>query len=285
MGRWAIINGLLVILVLLLGLQIGRIWSRALPAVEVVPRAAGGPTPKSEGGKGKRGEKAAAAKAAEATPAVMVAAIVDRDLFDPSRSKPTEQQAAPVAAAAVPPPQNVQISGVRVLGKDREAFLIDGGQSRRVRVGDQVQGYIIKTIRTSEIVMASPSGEPVSLSLAVEKGKGAAPGARPPTLPKPGQPGAPGVPGGPGSPAAGPQAANSPAAGIQPPKPAPPRPGMPPVPGAAPGVQPVQPVPVPPVPGTVPPGPGNPNVQLPNQVRDSLERFKEQQRERREMGK
>jgi len=40
MRRWAIINGLLAIMVMLLGLEIARTWGRALPAVEVVPRPA-----------------------------------------------------------------------------------------------------------------------------------------------------------------------------------------------------------------------------------------------------
>ena len=288
MGRWAIINGVLVVFVLLVGWQIARIWGRTLPPVDVVARQAGGaqPTPKSEGGgKGKRGEKAAT-KAAETAPPVMVAAIVERDLFDPSRTKPSEDPKVVPTAPVVAPPQNVTISGVSLVGKDREAFITDNGQTRRVRVGDQVQGYIVKTIRTTELVMASPAGEPVSMSLAVEKGKGALPTGRPPVPPKPGQPPQPGpLPTGPVPSAAGVQPGASPAAGIQPPKPPPLRPGIPPPPGApgAPGVPPVHPIQPVPVPAAGPPG-GNPNVQIPNQVRDSLERFKEQQRERREMG-
>lgn len=301
MGRWAIINGLLAVFIILLGFQIGRIWTRTLKPVEIVARPGTGaqPSPKSEGGgKRKSGEKGGAPKAAESTPVAMITTIADRDLFDPSRAKPTVEATAVAPAPVVQPPQNVSISGVRVLGKDREAFVTDAGQARRVRVGDQVQGYIVKVIKTTEIVLASPAGESVSLSLAVEKGKGGGMPAvgKPPTPGRPGQPpvppGAPGAPpAGPLSPSAGVQAGSSTAAGIQPPKPAPPRPGAPGAPGmpgapGAPGVPAVQPMPVPPVPpgGAGAPA-GNPNVQIPHQVRDSLERFKEQQRERREMGK
>lgn len=292
MGRWAIINALLGVFVALLIFEITRIWTRTLPPIEVVQRASGsGQAPKTDASKSKRGDKGGNnAKAAEANPQAMVTAVVDRDLFDPSRSKPSEQ-AAVAAAPVVQPPQNVQINGVRVFGKDREAFVVDSGQSRRVRVGDQIQGYTVKIIKPTELVMASPAGDPVSMTLAVEKGKGAPPpGAKPPgPPPRPGQPPPPPPPGG-GSPAAG-VTASSPAAGIQPPKPTPPVPGKPGAPGmpGAPNV-------VPPVPGAPPPvvqpgmpqpaaAPGgNPNMQVPNQVRDSLERFREQQRERREMG-
>ncbi len=38
MGRWAILNGVLVLIVLLLGWQIAWTWRRALPPVEVVER-------------------------------------------------------------------------------------------------------------------------------------------------------------------------------------------------------------------------------------------------------
>src|SRR5262249_19632121 len=54
MGRWAILNGVLVVIVLLLGLQIARTWSRTLAPVETVARrgGAGGKGADKAGGQG-----------------------------------------------------------------------------------------------------------------------------------------------------------------------------------------------------------------------------------------
>ena len=93
MGRWAIVNSVLGVIVLLLGLQIFFTWRRTLPGVEATSAVgdAGAPAegkPEGKGGSGRRGGKRAAADKAE-QPTVLVTTIVNKDLFDASRQKPT----------------------------------------------------------------------------------------------------------------------------------------------------------------------------------------------------
>ena len=290
MGRWGILNGILVVIVLLLGLQIMRTWGRALPPVDVATRQSE-PLPKPEGksdGKGgggaRRGGKRGVPERSEQQPAVLVATIVNKDLFDPSRQKPSEEvKAAPVKE--IGPPPNLTLVGVQMIGRDREVLVTDAAQAnqqRRLRIGDQVGGYTLKTVGPSRVTMASAGGETITLSLAVEKSSGGV--AKPPGGPMPPRPGqAPGVQ---GSPAAGVQ---PPAAGLtapgggQPPRipraamqggrapgvpgagPPPTPPAIPLPPGAAGGVG-VAPAPA------VPPAFANPN--LPAAVREKLEQLK-----------
>ncbi len=286
MGRWAILNGVLVVIVLLLGLQIAWTWNRTLPPVEVASRQADAPSrpegkgegkPEGKGG-GRRAGKRGGAEKVEQQPAVLVTTIVNKDLFDPSRTKAVEEVKAP-APKEIGPPPNLTLVGIRMVGRDREAFVTDaaqGNQQRRLRVGDQVAGYTLKSVQPSRVSLASATGETLTLTLALEKSGGAPkPPGTPSAPPRPGQPAAP-VP--------------SPAAGVQPPPPVPP----PAVAGGQPpgtGVQPRLPraarpgAPgVPPNPGAVPqpgvaPGmPGAPapaiNPNLPPAVRERLEQLK-----------
>ena len=130
-----------------------------------------------------------------------------------------------------------------MVGRDFEAFVADvaqGNQQRRLRVGDEVGGYTLKTIHPSRVSLASAAGESLTLTLNIEKS--AAGGARPPGAP--GAPGVPPRPGQPGMPQAG--GMQSPAAGVQPAAAMPQSPaaGIQPAqaaggqPGQAPGVQP-----------------------------------------------
>ena len=262
MGRWAIINAVLGLIVLLLGVEIARTWGRALPPIEV---AAGPRTPAAAPEKREKGGKRAAAEKAGAhvdeAPAALVTAIAEKDLFDMSRQKPMEEAKAVEQTPAVTgPPANVAIVGVRIFGKDREVFVTEAGAQKRLRTGDQVAGYTIKAIDPEGVTLTSPSGDIVSMPLVVDS-KGSAP-------PKPAVPNRGGIQPPPqpaASPAAGVQTA-SPAAGIgaKPPTPAvvPPRP---PVPGAPPVAQ-------------VPQNPQNQNPpiqQLPTDVRQKLERMKQ----------
>src|SRR4029453_9512064 len=319
MGRWAILNGILVLIVLLLGLQIARTWGRTLPPVEVATRQAE-PSPKSEGKTdpkttgGRRGGKRGTPERPDQQPAVLVATIVNKDLFDPSRQKPTEEvTAAPVKE--VGPPPNLTLVGVRMIGRDREVLVTDAAQAnqqRRLRVGDQVGGYTLKTVDPNRVTMASAGGETITTTLAVERPGGGAP--KPPGVAVPPRPGQP--PGMPASPAAGiqppgagaavpprpgqpPGRPPSPAAGVRPPaagvavpaggaQPRTPRapmpgarPGVPTPPGAPPGVPPPVPQQQPgggvaagiaPTPPGVPPAFANPN--LPAAVREKLEQLK-----------
>jgi hypothetical protein len=281
MGRWALLNGLLGVIVLLLGLQIAWTWSRTLPPVDLAAREAAEPTPlPGDGPKGERRSRRGADKA-PASPAVLVTTIHNKDLFDPSRQKASDEVKVAAPKETGPPP-SLTLSGVRILGKDREAFIVDttapaGQQLKRMRSGDQVSGYSVKSIEPTRVTLTSASGDLIKLKLEIEKAGGGTPGVptapgTPPRPPRPGQP--------PAAPAASPAAGiqPSPAAGIQPTPPAgagqprPPRagmqgrqgaPGTPPVPGApnAPGMA--------NVPGQ------NPQVpQLPAGVREKLEQLK-----------
>lgn len=256
MRRWTIINVLLGLIVLLMAVEIARTWARTLLPVEVTPRAAAA---SPEGERRPKGKRGAAEARAELQPAVLVAAIAQKDLFDPSRQAATEAVAAPVPRVTDPPP-NVTVVGVRIFGKDSEVFVTDatqGNQQRRLRVGDQVGGYTVTAIDPTGLTLTSPSGDEVTMALAVEKGK--TPSVRPPSPARP-----PPTP--PASPAAGPQGA-SPAAGV-PVKPppavqslSPKPPPVTPIPAVTPGT---------PTPGQTPP----PGANLPSDVQQKLEQLR-----------
>ena len=267
MRRWTILNGLLGLIVLLLGLQIARTWARALPPVDLSARPLEAAPPRAEGGGGREGrgrKRGGTDKQQPPTPEAMVTAIASRDLLDPSRQKPTEEVPAAVAKEPQPPP-NVTVVGVRILGKDREAFVTDasqGPQQKRLRIGDRLGDYTIKAIDPQRVTLASPQGELVKLALSVDKS---------------GQPAAkPGMPLRPGQPAG--QPAPSPAAGLQPTPPVQPQPvagvpPRPPRPPAGPGAAARGPNAVVTT-TTMPHAPGVPS--LPAGVREKLEQLRTQ---------
>ena len=293
MGRWAILNGVLVVIALLLGLEIARTWGRSLPPVEIGARPADPPTKgdgagdgkagEGKGGNARRGGKRANEKPPAVQPATLVTTIVDKDLFDPSRQKATEEVKAPPPKEA-PPPPGLTVVGIRIMGdRDSEAFITDASQAnqqRRLRIGDEVGGYTVKSILPSRVTLASATGDRITLNLAVDKSAATGTPGKPGTPPRPGQPAAANA----ASPAAGIQP-TPPGAGIQPPRPA--RPGMPAArpqgpgaPPAAPGTPPPSPaagnfgaprgVGAPPVPAGSPP----PNPNIPAAVREKLEQLK-----------
>jgi hypothetical protein len=285
MRRWTILNVLLGVIVALLGIEIVRTWARAVPSVDLTPRP---PAPAREAEKHVKGKRGVADKTgahAEPTPAVMVAAIADKDLFDPSRRGPNEDAATPVAHETGPPP-GINVVGIRILGRDREVFVTDasqGNQQRRLRPGDQVGGYTVKSIEATGLVLVSPSGDAVNMALSLEKGKppaahpGApAPVAKPPAAVQAAKPAQV-------SPAAGAQGAST-AAGIavKPAGPGAPTPGPAAMPaGGAPGAPATslgKPV------GTAPGQ--NPQLQkLPNDVRQKLEQLKEKEGQGSHLGR
>ena len=237
MGRWPIVNALLAIMVALLGFQIVRTWARGLPPVEAAPSAPPPPDAAPPHEKGKRGAGDKAAARGQQTPPMLVAAIVEKDLFDPSRRAPSPEETKVDTTPITKPPDNVVVVGVRILGKDREAFVNDGTQNpaigRRLRTGDTVAGYTMKKIEATGVVLSSPSGDLVAMPLSLDKGKAAAtppraptPGRAPqptPVPPRPGQVPQPAA----ASPAMGPRGA-SPAAGVVvAPPPTPPPPAVP----------------------------------------------------------
>jgi len=293
MGRWAILNGVLVVIALLLGLEIARTWGRSLPPVEIGARGADPPTKgdgpgdgkagEGKGGNGRRGSKRVNEKPPAVQPATLVTTIVDKDLFDPSRQKATEEVKAPPPKEA-PPPPGLTVVGIRIMGdRDSEAFITDASQAnqqRRLRIGDEVGGYTVKSIQPSRVTLASATGDKITLNLAVDKSGATGTPGKPGAPPRPGQPATANA----ASPAAGIQP-TPPGAGIQPPRPG--RPGMParpPGPGGAPPA-PGAPAPspaagnfgapragvgVPPVPAGAPP----PNPNIPAAVREKLEQLK-----------
>lgn len=211
MRRWVILNGILAVVVLGFTVQIVRTWMRTLPPIE--PRQAGKGTdvPARTGEGGKRGKRAQGEKTAP-TPVALVTVIVDKDLFDPSRTRQTEEAKAQAVMHETAPPPGITLVGVRSVGDDREGFILDATQAnaqRRVRVGDSVGNFTVKRIRTSSILLVSSAGDFVTLTLEVDKSKGGATVA-------PGRPGRPvaGAPAGPASPAAGVVSGAPTAAGI-----------------------------------------------------------------------
>jgi len=259
MGRCTIVNGLLGLMLVLLGYEIVRTWARALPPVTASAPAAVQPPATHE--KGKHGGEKGGGRGAQQAPAAMVATISDKDLFDVSRRAPAPDEVKTEAQVPVTkPPDGVTVVGVRIFGKDREVFVNDATQNpavgRRLRSGDQIAGYTVNGIEPTAVTLASPSGDSVVVPLTLDKGgKAAAPGGPPRPPGRPPQPGQ-----APTSPAAGSQVA-SPAAGI-------------PVPGAKPGVKPAVPGVPPPVPG--PPGQVvQPQQSLPAEVRQKLEQLRQ----------
>jgi hypothetical protein len=194
--------------------QIVRTWARTLPPIEArAPGKLAEAPPRGAEGGGKRSKRAQSAEKATQTPAMMVATIVNKDLFDPSRTKPTDTVvAAPVVHETAPPP-GITLVGVRAFGRDREGFILDATQAntqRRIRPGDTVGNFTVKSIYVNKVVLTSAAGDKVTLSLELDKSKnpgGAAPPARP------GRPQAANAAAS-QSPAAGVAAGTSPAAGI-----------------------------------------------------------------------
>ena len=269
MGRWAIVNTLLGIIVALVGYEIVRTWARGLPKAPIAESAASpppAPVPEPRE-KGKRGRAEKAGALAQQTPAVLAAAISDKDLFDPSRRPPSREDTTAASVPVTKPPDNVTVVGVRIFGKgDREAFVNDGTQggavTRRLRVGDQLAGYTLKAIDRTAVTLTSPSGDVVSMPLTVVKwtAQPAPPGVQRP--PMPGRP--PQMPGRSPQPAGA--QVSSPAAGVQGASPAAGVGGVPPVPTAPPRAV--------PKPAVAAPAPGT----LPADVRQKLEQLKQNEK-------
>ena len=258
MRRWAIVNTLVVLFVILVGFEIARTWARGLSTERHVKADAnpGGETAAAVAGpheRGKRGRGDKGGALAQQATTVLVTAIAEKDLFDPSRRPPSVEESSTATAPVTKPPDNVTVVGVRIFGKDREVFVSDGSAgaavTRRLRVGDQIAGYTVKGIDPTAVTLVSPSGDVMTLPLTLDKGKAQPAGPRPGLPAKP--PGAQMA-----SPAAGPVGV-SPAAGVGGKPPVPP---TPPMPAAAAGT---------------PPAPAPGGGQLPSDVRHKLEQLRQ----------
>jgi hypothetical protein len=272
MRRWLVLNITLAVIVLGLGVQIVRTWARTLPPIEARTPGKLTDVPRGGGEGGKRSKRNQADKGAQQTPATMVASIVNKDLFDPTRTKPTDSTVAAAAVHETAPPPGISLVGVRAFGNDREGFILDATQAntqRRIRPGDTVGNFTVKRIYTNRVVLTSAAGDKVTLSLELEKSKN-------PTAPpaRPGRPQAANA--ATASPAAGISTGASPAAGVG---------GTPKPPVTAAGTAAIPPTP--PVPGQpAPPVPGQPapptpaankrahSPNLPDGVRQKLEQMK-----------
>ena len=186
MRRWAIINVLLGLIVTMLAIQIVSTWARSLPPLEERGRQPppAPPEPREKGGR-------RSAEKAPLPPEAQVGAINEKDLFDPSRRPAPEEGSAQAAAAQeaapIPPPSGVAVVGIRLLQGEREAFVQDATQQnkqRRLRVGDQLQSYTVKEITDSQVILAAPTGQSVTMDVELKKSGG----ARGPAAGVPGQP-------------------------------------------------------------------------------------------------
>lgn len=181
-GRWTVLNGVLLAVVVLLGVQIARTWMRAVPPVRAL-------APEATDGARREPKKRPAAERTEQTDQV-VALITSQDLFDASRQA---LGSGPAVVAELPPPTGIELVGIRLLGGDQEALIRDQSQQnaqRRVREGDEVAGYTVQAINPTNVELANGDGQAVTLWLQLA----------PSAAPKAG-----GVPGRPGAPAPGPR--------------------------------------------------------------------------------
>jgi hypothetical protein len=263
--RWTILNGILAVIVLGFAVQIVRTWMRALPPIEARQAVAKGDATPRTGEGGKRGKRGQGDKA-PATPTALVNVIVEKDLFDPSRTRQTEgARSGPWCTRRRR--RASRSSACAAVGDDREGFILDATQAslqRRIRLGDAVGNFTVKRIRPSSVLLVSAAGDFVTLTLELDKSKTQPPSGRA------GRGQAAAV-GGSISPAAGVTAGLPTAAGVgSVPKP--------PVTATGTAAQ----MNVPPQPGETPPQtatpigpkpvPGNPN--LPEGVRQRLEQMK-----------
>ena len=178
MRRWGIINGLLGLIVALLLLQIAGTWARSLPKLEERARQPPPAPAPEQREKGRRSAERGGPRG-NPSPELVVSAISEKDLFDPSRRPPpqgNEAQAAAQDAAPPPPPSGVAVVGIRLLQGEREAFVQDATQQnkqRRLRVGDQLQSYTVKEITDTQVILAAPTGQSVTMDVELRKSGGA----------------------------------------------------------------------------------------------------------------
>jgi hypothetical protein len=180
-GRWTVVNGILVVVILALGIQIARTWMRTLPATRIEAPGAEGD---ADGRRPARRTKPAQNDDASA----VVAAITAKDLFDPSRSGTAAGTVADAQPATPPPPPGVIVVGVRMVGPDTEAVVEDTSankEQRRIRAGDSIGDYTVDAIHETSVDLSTESGESVTLWLEVGAGNRPVPQKATPPRPAP----------------------------------------------------------------------------------------------------
>lgn|GEM_PF-1047009 len=103
-------------------------------------------------------------------------AVVKADLFEAERGVHTEDidVSGLVDAAPLPPPTNVKVSGIMLLGEP-VAILSDpalGPDQRSLRRGDMFGDYEVGEIEASSVVLLGSTGQQFRLDLRVEGGGG-----------------------------------------------------------------------------------------------------------------
>jgi len=178
--RILILNVLLLAIIVALVVQIVTLWWRAEAEVETVaPREA-------------KAQRQDMPPAPRKPPAPDLAThIADKDLFDASRSAEKAQTVTPTEVAP-PPPLNLALLGVTVAAGGREALFKDQAQPKPLwlREGEEFNGYKISRIDPTAVLLTTPAGDQLTLTISIEKGAhpGAAapgPGGMQPTPPIP----------------------------------------------------------------------------------------------------
>jgi hypothetical protein len=173
-GRWTVLNGVLVAIVVLLGLQITRTWMRTVPPLRVPVAAGAGELA------ARRDPKVKAPLARDGKTEEDVVLITSMDLFDQSRQPVGAAGSTAPAPVEVPPPTGIDVVGIRLLSGDEEAFIRDASQQngqRRVREGDEVAGYTVQAINPTNVELGNATGQTVTLWLQLAPSGGAKPGA------------------------------------------------------------------------------------------------------------
>jgi hypothetical protein len=161
MKRFGLINAVLLLLILLAAWRTAEVWRRGAPEV---PPAADPGKPVGDG---------LSPPARKPQLPQMVSVIADKDLFDASRKAPEAAAPAP-AATPVPPPPTLKLSGVVVVGSQREAVLLDMAQNNkqtRLREGEEISGYKVGKIEPEQISLVGGGGEEIILALQIDKTK------------------------------------------------------------------------------------------------------------------
>ena len=177
MKRFRFLNAVLGILLILAGWRFAQVLGQVPPEVPA----------DSGAGRIAVGEIPGESNRLRVIPAVK--SIRSKDLFDVSR-KPVDagdRDSLPQETPA--PPPTLKLTGVLFVGTFREAVVIDESSGRkqlRLREGEEVSGYRVRSIRPEAVVLANDLGEEVRLQLLVNTGSPATnlgPGGKP--TPKP----------------------------------------------------------------------------------------------------
>jgi hypothetical protein len=182
MKRFGLINAVLLLLILLAAWRTEEVWRRGAPDASPSADPAGKPV----------GDGLPPPARKPQLPQ-MVSVIADKDLFDASRKAPEAAAPAP-AATPVPPPPTLKLSGVVVVGSQREAVLLDMAQNNkqtRLREGEEISGYKVGKIEPEQISLVGGGGEEIILALQIDKTKagqkkGFGPAGKPAPPPPPG---------------------------------------------------------------------------------------------------